>query len=372
MRNNTWLRACSSGVERERALSFHDIEGSRGTALFCRFTAASSARCGASVAGDSACALASAMALQARTRDKALCCGVAVADDHGLVPKEGAEDPHRDGQNGAGEEEHAEYPEPAERLRARSDGLVEAGPRAPLHEDASGQWQEDDEYGEGDEERYDDFRCGIEVAVERRGEAAQVLTRSVVDEGGEDEPTDRRGEDGHGCGGCGRDAPLGRWCLRSEVSVGHDPGSEGDAQGHDRAQQDGFVPWRKRLTDGGQRAKIGRVFARLLGGHRGCDVVRISGSLVRAHSKAVRRVGAMKKGQAMGDEDREVVIALDGHRAGKSMREIAENLYGAAHVAENWDVQSWMRWRMRRLLQMTRTHGDGTSAPIAGGQWVGQ
>ena len=80
----------------------------------------------------------------------------------------------------------------------------------------------------------------------------------------------------------------------------------------------------------------------------------------------------MKKGQAMGDEDREVVIALDGHRAGKSMREIAENLYGAAHVAENWDVQSWMRWRMRRLLQMTRTHGNGTSAPIAGGQWVGQ
>ena len=48
----------------------------------------------------------------------------------------------------------------------------------------------------------------------------------------------------------------------------------------------------------------------------------------------------MKKGGAMEDRDREVLIALDGHRAGKSLCEIAEDLFGAERVAAEWSADS--------------------------------
>ena len=35
-----------------------------------------------------------------------------------------------------------------------------------------------------------------------------------------------------------------------------------------------------------------------------------------------------------------------------------EDLYGAAHVAEVWEAESWTRWWMRGLLQLMRTHGQ--------------
>lgn len=69
----------------------------------------------------------------------------------------------------------------------------------------------------------------------------------------------------------------------------------------------------------------------------------------------------MKKGESTGGENREVLIAFDRHRAGKTMREIAEDLYGVPRVAGKWDAEDWLRWRTGRLLQLlqlARTHGE--------------
>ena len=59
----------------------------------------------------------------------------------------------------------------------------------------------------------------------------------------------------------------------------------------------------------------------------------------------------MKKDGAMDDGDREVLIALGGHRAGKSMREIAEDMFGAERVAAEWSANSGVRLRTKRLVQ---------------------
>ena len=49
--------------------------------------------------------------------------------------------------------------------------------------------------------------------------------------------------------------------------------------------------------------------------------------------------GALKKGGAMKDGDREVLIALDGHRAGKSMREMPRTRTTAASESPAAPVQ---------------------------------
>ena len=66
----------------------------------------------------------------------------------------------------------------------------------------------------------------------------------------------------------------------------------------------------------------------------------------------------MTQGGAKDDGDREVLIALEGHRAGKSLREIAEDLYGAEVVAAQWDADSWVRLRTRRLLRKAWAHAE--------------
>ena len=43
-------------------------------------------------------------------------------------------------------------------------------------------------------------------------------------------------------------------------------------------------------------------------------------------------------------------VALSGVRSGKSMREIAVDLYGADRVAACWHGDGWMRARVRRLV----------------------
>ena len=53
--------------------------------------------------------------------------------------------------------------------------------------------------------------------------------------------------------------------------------------------------------------------------------------------------------------DRELLAVLDGRLAGKSWREVAVELYGVKHVAAEWDPDSWMRSRVRRLGR--RAHG---------------
>ena len=49
---------------------------------------------------------------------------------------------------------------------------------------------------------------------------------------------------------------------------------------------------------------------------------------------------------------------LAGLRAGKPMREIAVELYGADLVAAEWDCDGAMRARMRRLARRARAASD--------------
>ena len=53
-------------------------------------------------------------------------------------------------------------------------------------------------------------------------------------------------------------------------------------------------------------------------------------------------------------------VALAGIRSGKSMREIAVDLYGADPVAADWHVDSRMRAKVRRLVYRARAEsGEG-------------
>ena len=47
-------------------------------------------------------------------------------------------------------------------------------------------------------------------------------------------------------------------------------------------------------------------------------------------------------------------VALAGMRSGKSMREIAVDLYGADRVAAGWHGDSRMRAQVRRLVHRAR------------------
>lgn len=50
-------------------------------------------------------------------------------------------------------------------------------------------------------------------------------------------------------------------------------------------------------------------------------------------------------------------IAAAGRRAGRSLRNIAVALYGAANVDAEWTADGWVRARIRRLV---RGAADGT------------
>ena len=63
---------------------------------------------------------------------------------------------------------------------------------------------------------------------------------------------------------------------------------------------------------------------------------------------------------AVGDDAATRPAAPAGLRAGKSMRAIAVELYGAERVAADWDYDSLMRARVRRLAYRARaTSGEG-------------
>ena len=51
-------------------------------------------------------------------------------------------------------------------------------------------------------------------------------------------------------------------------------------------------------------------------------------------------------------------IVLAGFRSGKSLRQIAVDLYGADHVARDWHGDSWMRAIVRRLVDRARAALD--------------
>ena len=51
-------------------------------------------------------------------------------------------------------------------------------------------------------------------------------------------------------------------------------------------------------------------------------------------------------------------VALAGLRSGKSMREIAVDLYGADRVAADWHADSGMRAQVQRLADLARAAPD--------------
>ncbi len=55
-----------------------------------------------------------------------------------------------------------------------------------------------------------------------------------------------------------------------------------------------------------------------------------------------------------GDDAAMRAVALAGVRSGKSMREIAVDLYGAERVAADWHADSRMRAKVRRLVSRVR------------------
>ena len=57
---------------------------------------------------------------------------------------------------------------------------------------------------------------------------------------------------------------------------------------------------------------------------------------------------------SIGDDAAMRAVALAGIRSGKSMREIAVDLYGAERVAADWHVDSRMRAKVRRLVSRVR------------------
>ena len=76
----------------------------------------------------------------------------------------------------------------------------------------------------------------------------------------------------------------------------------------------------------------------------------------RAKSKAVQGGWSIDEGR--GDGGRELLIARDGYSAGKSIREIAQDLFGAEVVVADWDPDSGVRARTRRLLHKARVYAE--------------
>ena len=68
----------------------------------------------------------------------------------------------------------------------------------------------------------------------------------------------------------------------------------------------------------------------------------------------------------VGDDTAMRAVVLAGIRSGKSMREIAVDLYGADPVAADWHVDSRMRAKVRRLVYRARDASDA-GAPAGRG-----
>ena len=87
--------------------------------------------------------------------------------------------------------------------------------------------------------------------------------------------------------------------------------------------------------------------------------------MAEVHRNADFQKGAITAGPAVDDAAMRAV-ALVGMRSGKSMREIAVDLYGADRVAAGWHSDSRMRAKVRRLVSRARTAsgaGPGCAGP---------
>ena len=68
---------------------------------------------------------------------------------------------------------------------------------------------------------------------------------------------------------------------------------------------------------------------------------------------------APRNGGGLGGEDGELVQVLDGLRKNKTPRRIAEDIWGKARVAAEWNSDSWMRSQVRRWIPKARALADG-------------
>ena len=59
-----------------------------------------------------------------------------------------------------------------------------------------------------------------------------------------------------------------------------------------------------------------------------------------------------------GDDAAMKAVALAGWRSGKSQRETAVDLFGAARVDAEWSPDSQMRAKVRRLMDRARAEAD--------------
>ena len=75
----------------------------------------------------------------------------------------------------------------------------------------------------------------------------------------------------------------------------------------------------------------------------------------RGRRRFTRR-DALTREETTADGENEVLTALDGELAGKSLREIAEYLCGAERVSAEWSSESVLRARTRRLVLRARAH----------------
>ena len=66
-----------------------------------------------------------------------------------------------------------------------------------------------------------------------------------------------------------------------------------------------------------------------------------------------------------GDDAAVRAIALAGIRSGKSMREIAVDLYGADMVEADWHVDGWMRAEVWRMVYRAPAASDAGPAPTS-------
>ena len=69
-----------------------------------------------------------------------------------------------------------------------------------------------------------------------------------------------------------------------------------------------------------------------------------------------------------GDGDRELLIALDGDKAGKEAREIAAEIWGADKVADEWYRGCPLRGTVRRRIYRARDLMEGGYLKLAA-QW---
>ena len=111
-----------------------------------------------------------------------------------------------------------------------------------------------------------------------------------------------------------------------------------------------FIQWRQ------IRVREGRGIPR---GRRDRDPARLRFADIpdgAANARSLERCGSAGPSDRAGSrgQDRALVKVLDGQRAGKTQRQIAEDIYGAAEVAAKWHPDGWMRSQVRRWIPMAR------------------